>query len=82
MTDKPDNPPAMTRGTKAALERICASNGGGVDRLTISPSIFRALRKRGFVQGKMNQHRSEYRIVHTRAGWDAYQAMLAARGRT
>lgn len=78
MTGKPENPPAMTRGTRKALARICAANGGGIYTNTISPSIVRALKKRGYIQAKSSSI-FDIKLVHTRAGWEANRAMLLER---
>lgn len=65
---------------KAALDKICRTNGGGVSQIDIGARVIRSLFKKGLIQGKSG---AQYKIVHTEAGlnlWREFSAEGGSRG--
>lgn len=59
----------IARGLSAAqqlmLIRVCLTNGGGLNGYSENARTYRALERRGLIQGKSGQ---EWRLVHTSLG--------------
>lgn len=68
---------ALTEPQRRVLALICRTNGGGIDPVSLSAgeqSAFRALVRRGLIQGKRGQ---PWLAVHTSDGWRRYINAMA-----
>jgi len=75
----------LTKLQMEALARVCKTNGGGVcisasfngTEVVPNDRVYRALYAKDLIQGKAGAYST---VVHTRAGLDAYRALLAEEG--
>jgi uncharacterized protein YjhX (UPF0386 family) len=56
------------------LDRVCRSNGGGVSCYGEHEGIYRALERKGLIQGKSGQ---QYRAIHTAEGLSLWRKLQA-----
>ena len=65
----------LTEPQWRVLNRICRTNGGGVDAWGRDAPVIRRLHEKGLVQGKAGQ---QHCAVHTREGLELWRSLIGA----